>query len=219
VKEEESAEGFLSRWSRRKRQAVAKAPPPAEPAVVPAVVPDEPPEAPPLAAEVAAPGPEAPPGGEASAADGAFDPASLPPVESLTAESDLRPFMQPRVPAALRQAAMRRMWSLDPVIRDFVGPADYAWDFNAPDGVPGFALELGGDIARLLAQAIGEPAMDAGPEVPPAPGAPPMDLALAPAPEAAAPPVAEEAPASPPATMTTEPPAPPPRRHGGARPA
>src|SRR5690606_12871261 len=49
------------------------------------------------------------------------------------------------------------MWSLDPGIRDFMGPADYAWDFNAPDGVPGFALELGGDVKRLLAQAIGAP--------------------------------------------------------------
>jgi hypothetical protein len=55
----------------------------------------------------------------------------------------------------MRRAALRKAWSLDPVISTYIGPADYAWDFNAPDGVPGFALELGGDVRKLLAQAIG----------------------------------------------------------------
>lgn len=27
----------------------------------------------------------------------------------------------------------------DPAIRRFIGPSDYAWDFNAPRGMPGFA--------------------------------------------------------------------------------
>jgi hypothetical protein len=27
----------------------------------------------------------------------------------------------------------------DPTIRQFIGPSDYAWDFNSPYGVPGFA--------------------------------------------------------------------------------
>jgi hypothetical protein len=27
----------------------------------------------------------------------------------------------------------------DPAIRRFIGPAEYAWDFNSPRGVPGFA--------------------------------------------------------------------------------
>ena len=84
-----------------------------------------------------------------------FDPASLPPIESLTAESDIAAFLRPQVPAALRTAALRRVWTLDPAIRDYVGPADYAWDYNAPDGMAGFSLELGGDVKRLLAQAIG----------------------------------------------------------------
>jgi hypothetical protein len=76
-------------------------------------------------------------------------------VESLTADSDFAAFLREEVPAALRNAALRRAWSLDPAIRDFVGPADYAWDFNAPGGVPGFSLDLPGDVGRLLAQAIG----------------------------------------------------------------
>lgn len=140
-----SGEGFLGRWSRRKRGLGRAEPdPPPPPAAA------RPEAAPPEAGPAAAP-PAAPP------AVPAFDPASLPPLESLGPQSDFTAFLKPDVPALLRQAALRRMWSLDPGIRDFVGPADYAWDFNAPDGVPGFALELGGDVRRLLAQAIGSP--------------------------------------------------------------
>jgi hypothetical protein len=181
------AEGFLSRWSRRKRAATQ--PPAPEPV-------------PPEATPEAAPLPE-------------FDPTSLPPVESLTLESDLTAFLRAEVPAALRQAALRRMWSLDPAIRDYIGPADYAWDFNAPDGVPGFALELGGDVKRLLAQAIGlgeEPEAEA-PSPPEAPAAPLL--------AETAPPPSPEVPTELPA-MPLEPPAAPPRprrAHGSARPA
>ncbi|WP_141563130.1 DUF3306 domain-containing protein, partial [Teichococcus rhizosphaerae] len=141
-------EGFLGRWSRRKRgleaESLAEARP-APPVAAPAT--PQAPAQPPMAAQ-------APPLAE-------FDPASLPPLESLGPGSDFGAFLKPEVPALLRQAAMRRMWSLDPAIRDYVGPADYAWDFNAPDGVPGFSLELGGELRELLARAIGAPA---GPE-------------------------------------------------------
>ena len=160
-----------------------------------------------------------------------FDPASLPPVESLTAESDFTAFLRKEVPEALKRAALRKAWALDPAIRDFVGPADYAWDYNAPDGVPGFALELGGDVRKLLAQAIGlerdeeaaeaarlaaaarqPPATEDGASTPeaeaaPAPSATPAD---APAVALASPDPAPEAKATPGAT---------PRRHGSALPS
>jgi hypothetical protein len=43
----------------------------------------------------------------------------------------------------------------DPAIRNFVGLAEYAWDFNAPDAVHGFGpLRPTDDIGRLLAQAV-----------------------------------------------------------------
>ena len=130
-----SEEGFLSRWSRRKRSAEAGLPV-AEPATeaLPAA-------APPAVAAV----PEDPP----------FDLASLPSIDSLTAATDFTAFLRKEVPAALQRAALRRAWSLDPAIRDFVGPADYAWDYNAPDGVPGFSLDIGGDVRELLAQVVG----------------------------------------------------------------
>lgn len=47
----------------------------------------------------------------------------------------------------------------DPTIKNFVGLAENAWDFNAPDGVPGFGpLRPTDDVARLLAQAVGREA-------------------------------------------------------------
>ncbi|MFT8245948.1 DUF3306 domain-containing protein [Roseomonas sp. BN140053] len=102
------------------------------------------------------------PAAEAAAAP-AFDPASLPAINDLTEHSDIAVFLRPGVPASLRQAALRRAWSLDPAIRDFVGPADYAWDYNAPDGgVFGFSPTLVGNIEELLAQAIGAPRAEAG---------------------------------------------------------
>jgi hypothetical protein len=204
-----SEEGFLSRWSRRKRDATRALPEPeGEAPLSPAEAPPEP----------------APP------AD--FDPASLPPVESLTEASDIAAFLRAEVPAALRQAALRRVWTLDPAIRTFVGPADYAWDYNAPDGVPGFAHALGGDVKQLLAQAIGaieEAVAEAPPESsPPEPLQPepsPPDLSVAQAEAGSAPSeAAEPAPAplliSEEATSPADPPATPPprRRHGGAIP-
>ncbi len=159
--EGEGGGGFLSRWSRRKRAA--------------ALAPPLPPPVAPAPSEAVQPGAVLP-----GAAEPALDPASLPPVESLTADSDFAAFLREEVPAALRNAALRRAWSLDPAIRDFVGPADYAWDFNAPGGVPGFSLDLPTDVERLLAQAIG---LDASPpEERPEQEAPPLAGIGAPAP-------------------------------------
>ena len=146
-------EGFLSRWSRRKRDAVERPLAEAAPdaplaegtlpeALAEAPVDDEQP-----LGRAACPIPEVP----------EIDPASLPPVESLTIESDFGQFLRPGVPTLLRNAALRRMWSLDPAIRDYIGPVDYQWDFNTPGGLPfGFSNELVGDVSKLLAQAIGK---------------------------------------------------------------
>ena len=193
----EEGEGFLSRWSRRKR-AVVEGRAPEEPALPAETLPEAVPEA--------APAPE-----------DEFDLASLPPIESLTIESDFKAFLHRKVPLELRSAALRRAWSLDPAIRDFIGPADYAWDFNAPDGVPGFALELGGDAMKLLSHALG---LDAPV---PKPAAEPQDEALtvAEAPALEAPPAASSfsiAEAAPEAEASPEAPMERLRRHGSALP-
>lgn len=196
-------EGFLSRWSRRKR-GVLEGRAPEEPAL--------PAEAPPVIMPVAEPEPEA---------EDDFDLASLPPVESLTIESDFTAFLHRKVPLDLRAAALRRAWSLDPAIRDFIGPADYAWDFNAPDGVPGFALELGGDAMKLLSHALGLDAPAQPPAQPEAAEVAPETPLLAEVPALPAEPalpglaIPEEQASAVPAP---EGPALSPRRHGGALP-
>lgn len=79
-------------------------------------------------------------------------PLDLPPLESLGPGSDLRPFLRPGVPAALRGAALRRVWSTDPAIRDYIGPADYAWDWNTPGGVPDYSETLSVSAERIEAE-------------------------------------------------------------------
>ncbi len=87
----------------------------------------------------------------------AFDPASLPPIESITAGSDIRAFLQSGVPADLTKAALRRVWTTDPAIRDFIGIAENQWDFTDPTAMPGFGpLEATDDVRELVAQAMGK---------------------------------------------------------------
>ncbi len=82
-----------------------------------------------------------------------FDPATLPPIESIDAGTDIRDFLRPGVPAELRHAALRRVWSSDPNIRDFIGIAENQWDFTAQDGVPGFGpLKAIDDVRHMVAE-------------------------------------------------------------------
>ena len=166
--EEAEKLGFLSRWSRRKRGEELPEPEPASPV---AEAKPEPEPAPAPVAEAPPPEPE-------------FDVSTLPPIESLDASSDFTVFLKPGVPQALRTAALRKAWLADPLIRDYMSPLDYAWDFNTPGGLPhGFSnvlAETGEALRKLVNQAIGEmePEEETAPE-PPAGG-----VALA---EAAAP--------------------------------
>jgi hypothetical protein len=131
---------FLQRWSRRKYEATAESTVPEQSKAKP---------------ESAAP-PEAT---DHDASDKPFNLADLPSIESIDAKTDIRAFLQAGVPSELKHAALRRAWSADPQIRDFIGPVENGWDFNAPEGILGFGeLPAGEDIARLLTQAIGAPA-------------------------------------------------------------
>jgi hypothetical protein len=82
-----------------------------------------------------------------------FDPASLPPVDSITAGTDIRDFLKPGVPLSLSRAALRRAWTSDPAIRDFIGIAENQWDFTN-DSIPGFGPIDPADIPGLLAKVI-----------------------------------------------------------------
>ena len=133
-------ESFFARWSRRKRGAAPGAADQAQP------------EKAESGAASAAPAASLPP----EEAQPAFDLARLPSIESIGAGSDIRPFLAPGVPAELTRAALRRAWSADPAIRDFIGLSENSWDFNAPGGVPGFGSVQPEDVRRLLAQVMGE---------------------------------------------------------------
>ena len=88
---------------------------------------------------------------EAEAApDQPFDPASLPSLEQIAADTDIGAFLQSGVPAELTRAALRRAWASDPAIRDFIGIAENQWDFNDPDGIPGFGPLLATDGASAV---------------------------------------------------------------------
>jgi hypothetical protein len=93
---------------------------------------------------------------ENEAVDEPFDPASLPSIASITVDTDIRGFLQTRVPAELTRAALRRAWASDPGIRDFIGIAENQWDFNDPTAMPGFGpMQEMDDVPALLARAIG----------------------------------------------------------------
>jgi TorA maturation chaperone TorD len=82
----------------------------------------------------------------------AFDPASLPPLQSITLGTDIRSYLTSSVPVELTNAALRRAWVTDPAIRDFIGIAENQWDFNDPTAIPGFGpLTAGNDVAGLAA--------------------------------------------------------------------
>jgi hypothetical protein len=126
-------DSFLTRWARRKQAQKVEKPAP-ETAM------------PPLA-----------PAGEAAekpvaAADESetIDLASLPPIESLGADSDYTVFLRPGVPDATRLAALRQLWLTEPSIRNYEALVDYAWDFNAP----GYGKLLPTDDVEKLLKAV-----------------------------------------------------------------
>lgn len=134
-------ENFLARWSRRKRAAVD---PVDEPAAKDAAVEQKKEE--PLGGQVLRDEPARE--GEAPA----FDLSRLPAVESIVAGTDIRPFLAPGVPAELTRAALRRAWTTDPGIRDFIGLSENAWDFTKA-GPTGFGPLLPiDDVKKLVAE-------------------------------------------------------------------
>ncbi|APV50599.1 hypothetical protein BWI17_13410 [Betaproteobacteria bacterium GR16-43] len=116
-------EPFLSRWSRRKVEA--RVAPPQEPP-----------------AEAIAPAPVAERSGVAE------PPAPLPPIESLTAESDFTGFMKPDVEAGLRNKALRTLFQ-NPQFNVMDGLDIYIADYSQPDPMPESWLSQLNQVARL----------------------------------------------------------------------
>lgn len=149
--------GFLRRWAERK---AAQEAPPLEPK------PEADLAAPQAESLVAA---QAEP--ELAPEEIAAQLAALPALEEIGPETDIRPFLQGFVPAALRKAAIRAAWAADPIISTHLDVArDYAWEFNAGDLPVGFSRSLGPDAVRRSLDALGE--IGADPLESPAAGAP-----------------------------------------------
>lgn len=158
-----SEDGFLSRWSSRKRSSRRGR---ASPVADPVAVADPP--APELAVEEE---------GAASAAglgngDGQGRPlalrpeenledpsperlreqaeaAGLPAIEELDADSDYSAFLARGVPEALKRAALRKLWRSNPVFANLDGLNDYDLDYNVVDRVLNLA-EAGAKVVKSL---------------------------------------------------------------------
>ena len=134
-------EPFLSRWSRRKKDERAHARTPAD--------------------EVD----EAAESGEQPAE---ISPEDLPDIDTLHKDSDFTVFMREGVPEEIRNLALRKLWTSDPVLANVDGLNDY-------DGDYGTLLEKGAEAMRRFAATgnqTGRPAAitaaeldDAGPAV------------------------------------------------------
>lgn len=59
--------------------------------------------------------------------------ATLPPLETLTDESDFAPFMSGKVPEFIRRKALRVLWRSHPIITHLDGMNDYDEDYNVID--------------------------------------------------------------------------------------
>ncbi|MGE5366880.1 MAG: DUF3306 domain-containing protein [Betaproteobacteria bacterium] len=92
-----------------------------------------------------------------------FDVAQLPPLDSIGADTDITAFLHRDVPPDLTRAALRRAWTSDPTIRDFVGLVENGWDFNDPSAMSGFGALSAEEIARLAGTLI-EALPEAAPE-------------------------------------------------------
>ena len=122
-----SGDDFLSRWSRRKHEARSgvkpeEAAPPSVPAAVPTVA--------------------------LAPAEPNKEPEPLPPVESLTPDSDFTPFMRSEVDPGLRQQALRTLFR-DPRFNVMDGLDVYIDDFAKPDPIPPDWLGKLNQMARL----------------------------------------------------------------------
>lgn len=131
------ADGFLGRWSRRKQEVLAGKPLPEEPPApvkVPAV-------APVAAAPLAARSPVAAGAAGATGAAGANEPViepappTLAQAQTLTPQSDFKPFVARGVAPEVRNAAMKKLFA-DPHFNVMDGLDIYIDDYSRPDPLP-----------------------------------------------------------------------------------
>lgn len=141
-------DNFLTRWAQRKRDVEAaegKAKPPSAEDAAARKGEGEGAPAKPVAAAAESKSPEP-----------AFDLNSLPSIDSITATTNVSAFLNPAVPEALRRAALRRLWALNPPTQEALLMAEYAGDFTDAGGMAGFgALEMTDELRQMARQIVG----------------------------------------------------------------
>ena len=139
---------FLHRWSRRKHEAAR--------GVAPA------PDARPAQESGAAAPSAAVPAPATVAADPpalAAEPPPLPPVETLTIESDFTPFLAKKVDETVKRAALRKLFS-DPHFNVMDGLDAYIDDYSKPDPVPPGFLDKLADVYKSVEEKAADLAHD-----------------------------------------------------------
>lgn len=121
------ADGFLSRWSRRK-EAVREGKP----------VEEEPVQAPALVVPAAAAAPQA--AGEITQTVPSEPPPTMDDVQGLTPKDDFSRFVAPEVPAEVKNAALKKLFT-DPHFNAMDGLDVYIDDYGKPDPIPASMLK------------------------------------------------------------------------------
>jgi hypothetical protein len=116
-----------------------------------------------------------------AAAEKPFDLSQLPPLDSLTKDSDFSPFMRPEVPEDLRRQALRKLWVLDPGLAAPDLLDMHMVDYNAvptfPEGLRDTLFRVGRGMidtatrdkeAKEIAESTDEKDLAAEPSAPPA---------------------------------------------------
>lgn len=123
------AEGFLDRWSRKKREAAAEKPVREADVVQPV---------PPVASEAGSPHPGLPPEGEGASPvvreEGVATP-SLEDAQALGIDSDFKPFLAKSVAPEVRNAAFKKLFA-DPHFNVMDGLDTYIDDYSKPSPLP-----------------------------------------------------------------------------------
>jgi hypothetical protein len=151
MSKEDRPEGFLGRWSRLKTDARSAQPEARPPAATASVAPD-------AVAPAAAPADDAPP--------------QLPPVESLTIDSDFRGFFHPKVDESVRRSALRKLFS-DPHFNVMDGLDVYIDDYSVSEPLTPAMLAGLKQAQRILrwAEGFDDEAAEADAATEPSPGA------------------------------------------------
>jgi hypothetical protein len=166
-------DGWLGRWSRRKTEAAkaARSSTGAKARPEPTPLPASPRETREEAAEAA---PAAPPSavggsdkvsgeteassGHASGPEANDEAARLPPVETLSYDSDFKPYLASGVPEGLRREALQKLWRSNPVLANLDGLNDYDEDYSLIGKLP----EVVGTLFQVGRGMVAPPEESAG---------------------------------------------------------